>query len=51
MFWFIENIKAKLKYFSISSLSGNLTISEIHVSTRYSKGCNGFYEATGIIKI
>ncbi|CAO1359595.1 unnamed protein product [Diamesa serratosioi] len=40
-------ILSKFKDFNF----GNLTITEIHVSTRYSKGSNGFYEATGIIKI
>lgn len=30
---------------------GKFELSEIHLSQRYSTGCDGFYEATGIIKI
>lgn len=29
---------------------GSITIQEIHLSQRYSKGSNGYYEATGILK-
>jgi activating signal cointegrator complex subunit 1 len=30
---------------------GSITIQEIHLSQRYSKGSNGYYEATGILKL
>lgn len=30
---------------------GEITINEIHLSQRYSKASNGYYEATGVLKI
>lgn len=30
---------------------GSITLKEIHLSQRYSTACDGFYEATGIVKI
>lgn len=30
---------------------GSLNVSEIHLSQRYSKATNGYYEATGVLKL
>lgn len=30
---------------------GSLTVNEIHLSQRYSKGSNGYYESTGVLKL